>query len=51
MNKFERGIIIDLDANGARWEGDCLEWVPFGFGCFYNCENEFVVKYNYLISY
>ena len=51
MNKFERGIIIDLDANGACWEGDCLEWVPFGFGCFYNCENEFVVKYNYLISY
>ena len=44
INKFERGKVIDLDTKGTRWEGDCLERVPFGFGCFYNSENQLIYK-------
>ena len=27
---------IDFDEHGSRWEGRCLDGVPFGFGCMYD---------------
>ena len=27
---------IDFDERGSRWEGRCLDGVPFGFGCMYD---------------
>ena len=39
-----KGIVIDLNENGERWEGDSLKDLPFGFGCFYNEENQLIYK-------
>lgn len=36
--------IINLSERGDRWEGNSLDGVPFGFGCFYNEENMIVYK-------
>lgn len=30
--------IIDLDDNGVRWEGECANNMPCGWGCYYNAE-------------
>ena len=30
--------IIDLDDFGVRWEGECVNNVPCGWGCYYNAE-------------
>lgn len=37
-DNMELGI-IDLDESGDRWEGDCVNGVPCGFGRLYNKEN------------
>lgn len=31
--------VIDLDAEGSRWEGQTLHGVPFGWGCLYDATN------------
>lgn len=31
--------VIDLTLDGCRWEGDCQDNQPFGWGRFYNAEN------------
>lgn len=43
-NKCEimKGTIIDLDDNGRRWEGDAFNGNPFGYGCYYNANNQIV---------
>ena len=30
--------IIDLNDNGARWEGECVNGIPCGWGCYYDEE-------------
>ena len=44
LNNLKRGIVIDLNEKGDRWEGDSLEGIPFGYGCEYNCENQLIYK-------
>lgn len=39
-----RGTVVDLNDNGERWEGDLLNTLPFGYGCLYTSENEFIYK-------
>lgn len=35
---------IDIIDNGYRWEGDSLNGVPYGFGCYYNVDNILVYQ-------
>ena len=42
LNGLQRGVTIDLNENGDRWEGDSLNGSPFGYGCIYNSENQLV---------
>ena len=42
LNGLQRGITIDLNENGDRWEGDSLNGSPFGYGCLYNSENQLI---------
>ena len=44
LNNLKRGIVIDLNEKGDRWEGDSLEGIPFGYGCVYNSENQLIYK-------
>ena len=39
---LQKGVVIDLNENGVRWEGDLLNGLPFGYGCVYNENNELV---------
>ena len=36
--------ILDLSADGRRWEGTIHENLPFGYGCLYNEDNELVFE-------
>jgi len=36
--------ILDLSADGRRWEGTIQENLPFGYGCLYNEDNELVFE-------
>ena len=42
LSGLKRGITIDLNDNGDRWEGDSLNGSPFGYGCIYNSENQLI---------
>ena len=42
LNGLQRGVTIDLNENGDRWEGDSLNGNPFGYGCAYNSENQII---------
>ena len=44
LNELHKGIILDLNDNGYRWEGACLNGYPFGYGSIYNEHN--VIIYN-----
>ena len=44
LNNLKRGIVIDLNEKGDRWEGDSLEGIPFGYGCEYDSENQLIYK-------
>lgn len=35
----ENDCIIDLSENGNRWEGSCIDGVPFGYGVLYDEDN------------
>ena len=37
-----KGVVIDIDDNGTRWEGDALNGKAFGYGCFYNENNQMI---------
>ena len=37
---LQHDAILDLDADGTRWEGDGRDGVPFGFGVLYNAHND-----------
>ena len=39
---LKKGVVIDLNENGVRWEGDLVNGLPFGYGCVYNENNELV---------
>ncbi len=39
---LKKGVVIDLNENGVRWEGDSVNGLPFGYGCVYNENNELV---------
>ena len=39
LNELHKGIILDLNDNGYRWEGACLNGYPFGYGSIYNEHN------------
>ena len=41
---LQRGITLDLNEKGDRWEGDALNGSPFGYGCEYNSENQLIDK-------
>ena len=36
---LKKDVIIDLNENGVRWQGDSLNGIPFGYGCIYNENN------------
>ena len=38
LNNLKRGIVIDVNEKGDRWEGDSLEGIPFGYGCEYDSD-------------
>ena len=42
LDGLQRGVTIDLNENGERWEGDSLNGDPFGHGCLYNSENQLI---------
>ena len=42
LDGLKRGITIDLNEKGDRWEGDSLNGNPFGYGCLYNSENQLI---------
>ena len=42
LNELRKGIVVDLDDNGNRWEGNCLSNDPFGYGCIYNSDNHLI---------
>ena len=42
LSELKKGVVVDLDDRGTRWEGDCLNGCPFGYGCIYNENNELV---------
>ena len=42
LNELRKGIVVDLDDNGNRWEGTCLSNDPFGYGCIYNSDNHLI---------
>ena len=44
MDRLQRGVTIDLNEKGNRWEGDSLNNSPFGYGCKYNSENQLIYK-------
>ena len=44
MDRLQRGVTIDLNEKGDRWEGDSLNNSPFGYGCIYNSENQIIYK-------
>ena len=44
FNEVKKGIIIDLNENGERWEGASLKDSPFGYGCLYNENNQLIYK-------
>ena len=44
MDGLQRGVTIDLNEKGDRWEGDSLNNSPFGYGCIYNSENQIIYK-------
>ena len=44
LNELHRKSILDLNENGFRWEGDCLNGYPFGYGSIYNGNNELIYK-------
>ena len=39
LNQIQHGVIIDLSDVGDRWEGGCVNGLPFGYGCMYNSKN------------
>ena len=39
-NGFNKNEIVDLNADGRRWEGGVLKGEVFGYGCLYDEENE-----------
>ena len=44
MDGLQRGVTIDLNEKGDRWEGDSLNNSPFGYGCIYDSENQIIYK-------
>ena len=42
LSGLKRGITIDLNENGERWEGDSLNGDPYGYGCLYNSDNQLI---------
>lgn len=43
MTGFKSDDILDLSDKGDRWEGGCLNGVPFGYGKYFNKDNN--IKY------
>ena len=44
MDRLQRGVTIDLNEKGDRWDDDSLNNSSFGYGCIYNSENQLVYK-------
>ena len=42
--ELERGVVMEMDSDGQKWEGDCLNGHPFGFGSIITFDN--VILYN-----
>ena len=42
LSELKKGVVVDLDERGTRWEGDYLNGCPFGYGCIFNENNELV---------
>ena len=40
----QHSMIIDLDRDGSRWEGDAWNYKPFGYGCLYNKNGNLVYE-------
>lgn len=50
MNGYKEKDIIDCSQNGDRWEGGSLNGFPYGFGTFFNENNE-VIYTGFLFNY
>ena len=44
LSELKKGVVVDLDGRGTRWEGDYLNGCPFGYGCIFNEENYIMYK-------
>lgn len=40
LQGVQRNVILDLNTWGERWEGDVLDGIPCGWGCFYDEVNQ-----------
>ena len=49
LSELVRNVTIDINEYGERWEGDSLNGVPFGYGCFFSGDN-IVVYHGFLFE-
>ena len=42
LDRVIKNDIINMNDNGERWEGDSLNNLPYGFGSYYNSENQVI---------
>ena len=39
VNEIEHNVVLNLNDDGERWEGDVLDGIPYGWGVLYDSEN------------
>ena len=39
VNGIEHNVVLNLNDDGERWEGDVLDGIPYGWGVLYDSEN------------
>ena len=44
MKAIQHNVVLDLNDDGERWEGDVLDNQPYGWGVLYDSENRMVYE-------
>lgn len=47
FKNIKHSDVIDVNDKGERWEGDSLNGLPFGYGCYYNAQNN-IIYYGFM---
>lgn len=42
FENIKHSDVIDVNDKGERWEGDSLNGLPFGYGCYYDSQNNII---------